>query len=176
MIHCNGSPKTGTHLLVKSVRMFNCVIASHNHNPELSPTKHIHIRRNPRNAIISYLRMDKTELTSKNIISKMKLFIDEYSQYVHLLSDKNILNVSFEDLLTDENELKRIADFIGFPLVDNHFKMLWGNTATFTGSLSNWRDYWCRDIIKAWSELGGVELENSLGYNPDTDKIKVRKP
>jgi len=176
MIHCNGSPKTGTHLLVKSVRMFNSVLVSHNHNPKLSSDKHIHIKRNPRNALISYLRMDKVELTPNNIINRMKTFIDEYSKYIHLLDDKAILNVSFEDLLTDENELKRIAEYIDLPLVDNHFKLLWGNTMTFTGSLSNWRDYWCNDIVDSWFIFGGVELERALGYNPDTDKIKVRKP
>ena len=177
MIHCNGSPKTGTHLLVKAVRMFggDAMLASHNHNPKLS-SAHIHIIRNPRNALISYLRMQKIDLLRVNIIKEMTRFITEYSEYINLLNRDDVLTVTFENLLTDESELLKISKFIGLPLIDNHFRKLWGQTNTFTGELSNWREHWGNKVAKAWHELGGTLLETQLGYAPDTDKDKVRMP
>jgi len=178
MIDCNGSPKTGTHLLVKAVRLFGstAIMASHNHDPDLSGS-HIHIIRNPRNALISYLRMQQVDLLRTNIIKEMPRFIAEYSEYVNLLSRDDVLTIRFESLLTEESELLKISKFIGLPLINNHFRKLWGQTNTFTGKLSNWREYWSHSKVqRKWSELGGLALESALGYAPDTDKIEVRKP
>ena len=176
MILCNGSPKTGTHLLVKAVRLFggDAQLSNHNHNPNLSEP-HIHIIRNPRNALISYLRMSKIELLRSNIIKEMPRFIAEYSEYIKLLDRKDVLTVTFENLLTDESELEKISAFIDLPLIDNHFRKLWGQTMTFTGELSNWRDHWAHTKIdRKWQEYGGLALESALGYAPDTDTIKIR--
>lgn len=175
MIICNGSPKTGTHLLVKAARLFggNAMLSSHNHDPKLT-VPHIHIIRNPRNALISYLRMNKSELTRSNIITEMPSFIAEYSEYIGLLNLNDVLTVTFEDLLTDESELLRISKFIGLPLIEGHFRKLWGQTATFTGDLSNWRNHWHTKAARKWVEYGGDTLEAALGYSPDTDSPKIR--
>ena len=176
MVLCNGSPKTGTHLLVKAVRLFGggAQLSNHNHNPDLS-CRHIHIIRNPRNALISYLRMNKIELLRSNIIKEMPRFIAEYSEYIQLLDRKDVLTITFENLLTDESELDKISAFVGLPLIDNHFRKLWGQTATFTGKLSNWREHWDHSkVARKWESFGGLALESALGYAPDTDPIQTR--
>ncbi len=173
-IICNGSPKTGTHLLLKSIYLFGGLgyTAVHKHDPNLSNC--IHIKRNPRNVLISYIRhFDKSNLTTENITKHIPIIIKEMSSYINLLSDSNVLNVSFEKLLTNSNELERISKFIDLPLIDDHFKKIWGNTPTFTNKLSNWREHWNEEINNKWIELGGVELENTFGYS-DKDKQLIR--
>lgn len=179
MISCNGSSKTGTHALLKTVYLFGGMgfTATHNHIPfdtEQVLGKHIHIRRNPRNVLISWIRFTKQKLREDVIIKNMPYIIDEMKGYLGWLTDDKVLNVSFEDLLTDENELNRISDFIGLPLTDNHFKKLWGNTPTFTNNLSDWQWYWQSELVqKAWVANDGHILETLMGYSPN-DKPKVR--
>tara|TARA_R110000850_G_scaffold54940_1_gene130337 strand:+ start:156 stop:689 length:534 start_codon:yes stop_codon:yes gene_type:complete len=176
MIVCNGSSKTGTHLLLKAVYLFGgggC-LAIHRHDPLLSSC--IHIKRRPKNVLISYIRnFSEDGLTTENIIKYIPIVLKEIAEYKNLLSDNSVLNVSFEKLLTDPSELKRISDFINIPLADNHFKDLWGNTSTFTGSLSNWRDHWNDEIQSKWVECGGENLSAEFGYN-DNDKQLKRLP
>jgi len=181
MIVCNGAPKTGTHLLLKTVYLFGGLgyTAKHEHKPfvESFNCKHIHIRRNPRNVLISYIRhFDNADLSKRNIIKHMPIVIEEMKPYIPWIKDKNTLNVTFEDLLTDEKELSRIADYLGFDLAYDHFKKIWGNTSTFTGNLSNWRDWWDEEIDKEWDKNGGRALEAMLGYKQEKNKKKGRKP
>ena len=179
MIVCNGASKTGTHLLLKAVYLFGSVgfTATHAHKKYGSKIygKHIHIKRNPRNVLISWLRFTGQDLTDKNLLRNMPHVINEMNEYLGWLNDKDTLNVSFENLLTDEKEIKRISDFIEVPLSADHFRKLWGDTPTFTNSLSNWRESFSDKIKKEWGLMGGHELERLLGYAPDSESIKVRK-
>ena len=174
---CNGSPKTGTHLLQKAVKLFGgyATFATHNHNPSLA-SRHIHIIRNPRDALISYLRMNNVELLRSNIIKEMPRFIEEYSEYIPLLSRSDVLTVTFENLLTDESEIGKISQFLNLPLTDDHFRKLWGETYTFTGRLSDWKSHFTHPkTTRKWKEFGGLDLEKELGYDCETDKRRVRK-
>lgn len=168
MILCNGSPKTGTHLLLKSVRLFGgrCVLAVHRHDTGVNSTEHqhLHITRCPRNSFISYLRMQKIEPSHLNIVKEMKRLISEYSGYLHYLDDKNTLNVKFELLLSDPLELNRIALFLDKPLSENHFDRLKGGTATYNEVPSDHSEFWVDSVSSKWVEFGGDLLEKKLGY------------
>ena len=172
MILCNGSPKTGTHLLLKAVRMLGgrCVLAVHRHDVDIDSDEHqhIHITRCPRNALISYLRMQNIEPLRSNIIKEIPRFIGEYDSYLHYLDDKNTLNIRFESLLNDANELDRIAVFLDKQLAVNHFDNLKGGTATYNETPSEYKEFWLDgEIAIKWSEFGGDLLESKLGYTYD---------
>ena len=171
MIICNGSPKTGTHLLLKAIHMFGgrCILAVHRHIESVDSIEHqhIHIIRCPRNAFISYIRMSKIEPTQANIIREMPRFIKEYSQYLHYLDDKNTLNIRFESLLSDPNELNRIAILLDKPLVENHFDRIIGGTSTYNETPSCYKEMFNDKIMYAWGFFCGDVLESALGYSYD---------
>jgi hypothetical protein len=175
MILCNGTPKAGTHLLKRAVLRFDRYFekAQHAHVSYSQAAligkdrKHIHIVRNPRNVLISWLRFNGIPLTRENIIEEMPKTIKRVRAFLPWLEDPNTLTVKFELLLADPAELQKIADYLGEPLSKDHFKKLWGRTQTFTEDLSNWRDHWRPSHAKKWEEAGGLALEKKLGYNMD---------
>lgn len=189
MILCNGQPKTGTHLLVKTVRLFEgCktkAIHSHYNADRVIPddlrkrVKHIEIIRNPRNVLMSWARFTDGFWKRENIFKYIPNILDNYHKHLIYIEDPDVLTVKFEKLLTDPTELDKIAEFIDRPLIEDHFKKLWGDTYTFTGTkekpvnLSNWKDYWPKPIEQdyegwdsRWDKYGGYDLEERLGYDP----------
>lgn len=177
MITINGSPKTGTHLLQKAVVLFGVdyLLTKYTHSLDEKEIegKHLHIIRNPRNVLISWMRFNKNNFNEKDIINTIPSIIKEMKEYTKWLDDKNVFNTKFEILLTDPNELIKIGKFLGEKPIDNHFKLIWGGTKTFTNSLSNWREYWSDSIGIAWEKSGGLELENVLGYNIDDNYVRL---
>jgi len=166
---CNGSSKTGSHLLLKAVSLFygHIGLPQHEHTPYFAKRddrKYLHITRNPRNVLISWCRFMGIELTDENLLEQIPIIIDEMREYVPWLGDTEVLNVKFEELLDDPKHLDRISEFINMPLVANHFENLWGRTYTFTGRLSDWRDYWSDELQESWVKFGGLKLEADLGY------------
>ena len=57
---CNGFPKTGTHALQRAVRLLGCKDTRQGHFPfhvvHVAQGQHIHICRDPRNALVSWVR------------------------------------------------------------------------------------------------------------------------
>lgn len=179
MILLNGSPKTGTHLLARAISLFGERSITRGHKP-YDPNFmgiSIHIRRCPRNVIISAIRHfdAKRGVNDETILQYIPMIIKEMYGYIGWLSHPNTLNVTFEKILTDPNELERIRKFLSKPETHTSlFREVWGGTATFTGKLSNWRDHWTPKVSEAYKQAGGHTLENALGYWPDTDEILVR--
>lgn len=184
MILCNGAPKTGTNLLLKAIRMFpgqmhNC---KHGHVPydqrnKLQKfTKHVQIYRNPRNQLISWLRMKNIPPTLKNMAEQMPVIMKYNNEHEIWLRKAALLNihvVRFEYLLTDPNELQKLADYLKLDLIPNHFEKLWGGSYTFTNNLSNWQDHWPKPIenaytpfMRKWREAHGLHYEQLMGINP----------
>ena len=186
MILCNGAPKTGTHLLFKAVRLFDgCAAAAvHGHHdlnkmPPKGVNKHVEIVRNPRNAVCSMVRFSKLEVTRDNILKLIPTVLERCNNHLMWVRDSAVLTVRFEKLLTDPVELQRIAEYIGKPLIENHFKELWGNTHTFTDALSNWKDHWptpletdFAEFDAAWSKYGGYSYEEELNYDPNQTYLR----
>lgn len=180
MIICNGSPKTGTHLLLKTVFMFGdeFKLALHRHTPfenYETDKKYINIFRSPRNVIGSWLKFTGQEVTEDNYIKEILPRTFEMWQYTEWwkCKDKNVMNVKYEELLTDTKVLNDIAKFLNKPKKQDHFKNIWGGTPTYTGSPFLWRDIWTDRLENVWKANSGIELENALGYDPH--KVWIRK-
>lgn len=179
-IICNGSPKTGTHLLLKTIYLFGdeykLAIHSHTSFSERDiKSRYINIFRSPRNVVGSWLKFTEQDVTAENYIKNIPRMIQEMNGYVGWwhCKEKNVLNVKYEELLTDPKTIKKISKFISKTEKPNHFKKIWGGTPTFTGKPFIWRDFWSYELEQAWQEYGGDDLENSLGYDPY--KIWTRK-
>ncbi len=168
-IVCTGASKSGTHLLLKAVRLFygNIGLPIHDHVPHYAKKpnqKYINIVRNPRNVLLSWVRFNRLPVDEKHLIQEMPTIIKEGSDYIGWLDDSDCLNISFEEMNTNPKEVAKIAQFIGKPLIDGHYSKLWGSTATFTGRLSHWPPYWTKNVADCWKHYGGENLEARLGY------------
>jgi hypothetical protein len=180
MLICNGSPKTGTHLLLKTLYLFggDCKLAIHNHVQyahRKENVTHINIFRSPRNVIGSWLKFTGQELTEVNFIKAIPTLVKEMFDYVEWYTKppENCLNVKFEELLTLPKITIDIGKFLNKTPVKDHFKKIWGGTPTFSGKLFIWRDHWTSDIDTTWVNSGGLILENDLQYDPD--QVWIRK-
>ncbi len=170
MLFCTGSPKTGTHLLLKAVHLFGeeCDEAVHSHKDHnvrwSAEDKRVHIIRNPRDVVISWVRYQHLPRNDRTIIKSMSFMIKCMLGHVGWLNEPHCLTVRFEELLKDQKVLESIGSYLNLPLAEDHFESLWGGTSTFTGDLTNWKEFWNDKIDSEWKSRGGVELENKLGY------------
>jgi len=170
MIVCNGLPKTGTHALMKAVQLLGRVDTEHAHSPTGVTGQHIHICREPRNVLVSWVRFIRSEVTQGFLIGAMQeyfeegTFHDEYMAYSHWLNDAP-LSVRFEELIGDGGvTIQAVADYLQVPYLSDAYDHLPGLTVTYTGQLSNWRDHWTPEVESAWVTHGGPEIESVYGY------------
>lgn len=174
VLTCNGFPKSGSHLLVRACELLG-VPASVRHIPfsEGVPedtTHHIFIKRNPRDLPISLLRWKNLPVTVGMYLTKYRLFMSyplrtEMLEYADWLTDANTFVVSFEALLRDDAELRRIAEYLGVPYIDGAFEDLPGFTVTWIdGNHADHRSIWCDQIEQAWQLEGGAEIQATFGY------------
>jgi hypothetical protein len=170
MLYCTGAPKTGTHLLLKALHLFGGkgLAAVHSHKDHYSKwnidDKRVHIIRNPRNVLISWVRYQKLPRNDNTIIGSMDYIIKRINGHFGWLAENTVLTVRFEELLTNPDILKLISKHINMPLIDNHFELLWGDTLTFTNDLTDWKDFWTDDIQEAWVNKRGIEIEDKMCY------------
>ena len=170
MLYCTGAPKTGTHLLLKALHLFggDCLQAIHSHKDHNFPWKttdtRVHIIRNPRNVLISWVRYQHLPRNDETIIGSMNYVISCMLGHYGWIEEEHCLTVRFEELLEDPNVIKKISEHLDKPLIEDHFDSLWGDTDTFTNDLTEWRDFWTDDVNTAWIEKGGVEIENKMCY------------
>lgn len=160
---CTGSRKTGTHALHRMVSLFG-IQAEHLHikHKDKSGNDYIHIIRHPKNVLVSWVRHRGLEVTEDNLLKESELMINEMWLYQPWLNEP-ILTVRFESLFTPET-LNEIARYLNRSPIENHLEKAWGNTQTFTGKLSNWRNYWTERLEANWTKLSGDYLEEKLGY------------
>ena len=180
MLYCTGAPKTGTHLLLKALHLFGeeCFDAVHSHKdhnfPFKTTDKRVHIIRNPRNVLISWVRYQKLPRNDYTIIGSMDYTLKRMEGHLGWTTEDHCLTIRFEELLTDPNVINKIGEYLGVIPIENHFKLLWGGTPTFTNDLTEWRDFWTDDVANAWKRKGGLEVENKMCYfNEDTPERQV---
>lgn len=157
---CNGIPKAGTHALLKAVQLLGMSDTVHDHIPygeQVPKGKHIYIRRNPRNVLISWVRFTHDVVTKGFLIGAIKQFGNlgwslplTYANFDGWAYEDGVLTVDFELLVMDDQEMKRIAKYLDVPYLDDAFDNLEGGTPTWTGQLSNWRDYWSVEVECEW--------------------------
>ena len=182
MIYCNGIPKSGTHALVRAVTLLGFrsteVIQGHydiKHRdlPKAMQARgFIHIKRNPRNIMISWLRYRNFPLTKEELIKTFNRYhyhpiYTLFARYERFLSDGTLV-VRFEDLFSDGGDsLQRIADKLDVSVPKNAYDEIEGKTITFKEVHSNWQDYpdlWDDSIEEEWIKARGPEIEKIWGY------------
>ena len=172
-----GIPKSGTHALQKAVRELGCDASEHLHtaNYHLADTQKVaYVLRNPRNVLLSALRYRNHQrrgwedtITEEKLIDCFFDFFNAslpgvYRSYEKWLTSKAHV-VRFEGLM-DRSEIPGLAAFLGVP---NKPIALEGGTYTWTGKLSDWREYWTEGIDRVWREEGMEVVERELGYAND---------
>ncbi len=142
--------------------------------------KHMHIYRHPRNVAVSWMKHRVKERKLKNeIIEPSKEYLKEiissqmfnmsvvkyYSGFSNWISDQNSLNVRFEDFFQDFDRVS--SEILLFLNIQNKKPLkekVLGNSITYSGQISDWRDWWDEEINLLWIETGGLSLEKKLGY------------
>lgn len=171
----NGCPKMGTHALLKAVELLGqpCDDVSHIPYGEQLPagtTKHLFIKRDPRNAMISWLRFNGKTVTDGTFMAVAQELMGgdtlshDVTAYVGWLSDPDTHVVKFEDLIATDQPLRDIATFLGVPYLDSAFPNLPGFTITWTGQYSDYTTIWTPALDAFWQANGGLELLAAYGY------------
>lgn len=136
---------------------------------EMDAEKHVFIKRDPRNVLLSKVRSDGQPITQGTVIVKMGNFIagdsfaDVLRRYVPWLQHAPHV-VSYEELIADEHVLKGIAKYLGVHYLHDAFENLPGHTRTWNPEHSDYRYVWTPEIDAAWNEIGGPSILAEWGY------------
>lgn len=170
MVTTNGFPKCGNHALVKALQLLGqpCQVQ---HLPfgQVIEGPHVFIRRDPRNVVCSWIRFNGQPVTPGMFITAFRRFQDrplvaEMAEYEGWLTDSSTLVVSYEALIADDAEMRRIADHLGVPYISGAFEALPGLTKTWFAAHSDYRTIWTPEVEAVWSAEGGPELLARWGY------------
>jgi hypothetical protein len=174
-VFANGFPKTGNHGLVKACELLG-VPASVNYKSfaEGMPpgtTHHIHIKRDPRNVVISMLRFNGQPVTPGTFLARFRRFqddsiVEEMAQFEPWLADAHTLTVAWEDLIASDATMRQIAAYVDVPYIEGAWERLPGRTYTWNDKHSDFRDIWTRQVASAWRDEGGDNLLRVWGYEP----------
>jgi hypothetical protein len=169
----NACPKHGTHALQKGVELLGQVAGDVHHIPfgESLPdgtTKHLYIHRDPRNAILSWMRWDGKEITDGTFMAAVRgaKYLPQTRQYLGWLNDRDTYKVRYEDLIADDATLRGIAGFLGVPYLDSAHRSLPGLTRTWRSDHSDFTRIWSPVVARCWTDAGGDELVEQFGYQP----------
>jgi len=141
--------------------------------------KHLFIIRDPRNVAVSWMRHRIKQLSGKGEqVLPSKQFLEQiirgkmfnmpvakyYGGFTPWIGAPNTLCIRFEYFF---EHFDNVADDIVNYLAANKRpsrKEVYGKSTTYTGSWSEWQDWWSEDIQRAWRDTGGDLLTYNLGY------------
>ena len=169
MVITNGFPKCGNHALVKAVELLGqpCLVE---HTPYSAPIgQQVFIKRDPRNAVCSWVRFIHKPVTPGMFITAFRQFqnaplITEMAEYEGWLSDPQTLVVRYEDLIASDAEMRRIAAYLGVPYLADSFDELPGLTRTWHADHSDYQVIWTPEVESVWGSEGGPALLTRWGY------------
>ncbi len=169
----SGPEKAGNHALVKAVELLGipCDV-EHRRYKEGLPVgaKHLFIKRDPRNMVLSMLRFRDQPVSAGMWIRWFRRYSDKKSLIKYLADFESWLNhertfvVTFEDLIKDDRAIKDIAKYLAVPYLEGSFELLPGVTKTWTGVLSDFHVIWTPEVEKVWNSEGGPELLRTWQY------------
>lgn len=188
-VFTNGFPKSGNHALVKACELLGVPVRV-NHTPYSDgvpegTTHHLFIKRDPRNVIISMLRMEEKTVSPGMFITKFRVWkegtsykddygithyipsvstIEAMTEYEPWLNDPNTYVIKYEDLIANDVEMKRIASIIDVPYLEDAFLDLPGLTATWNEEHSDYTKIWTPEVEAVWNAEGGKSLLERWGY------------
>lgn len=182
---CNGFPKAGNHALWKAIELLG-VPGGVNHIPYIAEfavtrgvlamrarAKHVFIIRDPRNAIVSWLRWNRDAVTPGKFITTFRRFqerslVEDLAAYEGWLSDPWTYVVRFEELIRDDGSMRALAAYLGVPYLYGAWEELeqryGGQTKTWNAIHSDYRHVWTAAVEAVWSAEGGTELLARFGY------------
>lgn len=171
MVTTSGFPKAGNHALVKAVQLLGqpCHV-EHLTFGSAVKDKHIFIKRDPRNIIVSWLRFNGQPVTPGMFLTAFRRFqsaslVEEMGEYEGWLADTDTLVVRYEDLVASDAEMRRVAEYMGVPYLDGSFEALPGLTRTWTGpNRSDYKEIWTPEVESSWCAEGGPDLMTRWGY------------
>lgn len=174
--------RCGTHCLEKAVQLLGePTVHGHFEPGEALPEHDHHVLtiRHPRNALISWIRFARGEVTEGFILSEMTergdlvkgskpdRFVEQYSRYLPWLSDPSVFVVKYEDLVGDGGTtLGALAAHLGVAVPADAYPNIPGLTRTYTGETTraNWTVRWTPAHDARWAQVGGDTLQTALGY------------
>ena len=169
----NGHPKSGTHALLKAVELLGQPAEiGHFYDASQVPegiSHFFHIKRDPRNVLLSWMRFNGVAITDGMYMSKFRgfdgsmSFVESASRYTHWLNGP-VYNVKFEELIANESVMQGIAGYLGVDYLENAFLSLPGLTPTWTGEYSDYTTIWTPAVDNMWLSEGGAELQAAWGY------------
>lgn len=166
----NGFPKHGNHALVKGLQLLG-VPCQVNHIPcaEGVAGRHVFIKRDPRNALCSWLRFVGRPVTPGMFITAFRDFdgrplVAAMAEYEGWLADAGTLVIRYEDLIADSAVLRDISRTLETPYIDGAFEALPGLTRTWNADHSDYRAIWTADVEAVWAAEGGPDLLARWGY------------
>jgi hypothetical protein len=167
----NGYPKMGNHALVKALQLLGepCDVNHIPYGETLPDGKHVFIKRDPRNALISWMRFVGKPVTEGMFVSTMRWlgrsnYRDDLAKYEGWLTDPATLVVCFEDLIASPAEMQRLASHLDIPYLDGAWEALPGLTRTWTGKLSDFREIWTPYVEGCWNAGDGAGILQWWGY------------
>ncbi|MBV8666732.1 MAG: sulfotransferase domain-containing protein [Burkholderiaceae bacterium] len=138
-------------------------------------TKHVFIKRDPRNTLISWMRYNWMSVTEGTIMAAIGIptpdgtLLQVADSYLGWLTDPSTYVVKFEDLISNEATLEGVATFLGVPYIAGSFANLPGYTTTWTGTgttpaYSDYTQVWTSNLASFWTANGGDTLVSAYGY------------
>ena len=176
----NGCPKSGTHALLKACELLGMFVGDVSHIPFGQPlptgtTKHCFIIRDPRNVMISWMRMNGMTVTDGTFMALAQQpegtqsLLQVAESYAGWINDPNTFCVKFEDLIASAAPMQNLATYLGVPYLDTAFPNLPGYTVTWTGdgatpAYSDYTTIWTPALQAYWAANGGPALLAAFGY------------
>jgi len=165
----NGAPKMGNHALWKACELLGIASSGVQHIPHVDADAVpdgplVFIRRDPRNALVSWVRFEGMPVTQGTLISATPRYLAMIAPFEGWLSDPRAHVVRFEDLVASDAAMRGIAAHVGVPYLDDAWPNLPNHTKTWTGRLSDWREHWTPAVDAAWAAAGGPALLERWGY------------
>lgn len=172
MLTTHGFPKSGTHALVKACQLLGVPCEVHHLTyaqglPE-GTTKDIFIVRDPRNVVVSWLRMHGQPVTPGTFLAAFRKFhtdslVNEMAAYEPWIVQSYHV-ARYEALIANRSEMIDIADYLDVPYIEGAWEQLPGMTRTWNAEPSDYRSVWSPDVEAAWKAEGGRTLVEDWGY------------
>ena len=162
----NGAPKMGNHALWKACCLLGITTTGVQHIAHGAQIvgPHIVIKRDPRNALVSWLRFHGLPVTQGMLITHMAPYLAVIAPFVGWLADPGALVVQFERLIESDEQMREIAAHCGVDYLEDAWPNLPNHTKTWTGSLSDYTQHWTPAVESAWNDCGGAEVLAAWGY------------
>lgn len=136
--------------------------------------------RNPRDVAVSWMRHrtreDESLVESKELLIRLisggmfgTSVPEFYRGFLGWLDVENVYIIKFEDFIERKVDLSGVTDYLQADITCLEYSGFLGGSVTYTGSYSNWRQWWDADVHKAWKAHGGTDIEGKLKsyYEPD---------